>query len=276
MRGARLLPLAALALGLALSACAGDDDGAGGAEGYDRVYRYPTGAGDTVVRLDLLGGVQPEGAEFLDLPAVLIAGDGSVYTPASVVTPYPGPLVPQMSVRTLTPAGIDAVLGVADASGLLAETDAGSPPPPDAEAARVELHAQGDTFVHQASVNETGAGDDPARTAVLGFVDVLRQLESVAGPGQLGLGQAYVPEEYRFRAVPVDPADFERNGMPPRVVPWPVDVGVGLAEATECATADADAVRDLFEAADQLTLFLDGAQTYQLFVAPRLPFDDGC
>lgn len=283
MRRVGLLPLAVLVvtLGAALSGCAGSDDGgSSGAsgDGYDGVYRYPTGAGDTVVRLDVLGGVQPEGADFLALPTVLIAGDGSVYTPASVVTPYPGPLVPQLSVRTLTPAGMDAVLGVADANGLLAESDSpeDSIAPSDVEVLRIELNAQGGSFVHQATLVDTETSNDPRAVALGQFVGVLQQLESVAGPGQLGLSQAFVPEEYRLRAVPVDPGTLERNGVAPTVVPWPADAGIALADAAQCATVDADDVRVTLEAADQMTLFLDGAQTYQLFVAPQLPVDGDC
>lgn len=273
-----LLTVVAVALVVAPWGCAGDDFSSGGGDGGG-VYRYPRGADDTVIRYDVLGGVQPEASEFLALPTVLIAGDGSVYTPAAVVTPYPGPLVPQLSVRGLTRAGLDAVLGVADANGLLAAgaPSAGSPSSQEAWV-RVEINAEGGAFVHMAPARGTSGADttDQAWSQLQAFIDVLNQLETVAGSGQLGLARAYVPEQYRVRAVPVDPAELVAGGTEPRVVPWPADVGVRLATAADCAIVEAELVRATFEAADQVTLFRDGAQTYRLFVAPRLPVDADC
>jgi hypothetical protein len=60
------------------------------------------------------------------------------------------------------------------------------------------------------------------------------------------------------------------------VVDWPTGTGVKLADASECAVVQADAVASVFADATQITQFVEGDQKYVLAVRPMLPGDTGC
>lgn len=286
-RSFRSLIVTALALSAFVVGCGGDDGGGGDGPGgggdsdFDAAHDWSTGANDVVVRLDRVGEVMPEQFDFLHLPAVLIAGDGALYTPAPVVAPYPGPLVPLMDVRTVTPQGIDATLALADANGLLADPPEYTIPEGFSEVDEwvVTINADGGSFVHEAVAIgfDARAESDPDRRRLQQFTDALAQLDVVIGAAHFGLPGAFVPAQYRIRAVAVDPADFGRNGQEATVRPWPgALLGVALADAVDCARVAYEDASEILDPVDQLTLFEDGGEAYQLFVAPVLPGDGQC
>ena len=57
---------------------------------------HPTGAQDVVLKLSYEGGFVPVGTTFVNTPALLVSGDGHVYTPAVIPAIFPGPLLPSM------------------------------------------------------------------------------------------------------------------------------------------------------------------------------------
>ncbi len=66
----------------------------------------------------------PAGFAFVSTPSLLVSGDGRVFTPGIIPAIFPGPLLPAMMVRTVTEAGVQAMLGIVGDAGLLA-------PPPE-------------------------------------------------------------------------------------------------------------------------------------------------
>ena len=80
-----------------------------------------------------------------------------------------------------------------------------------------------------------------------------------------------MPTQYRVRAVEGSIPD--PSGIDSTVVPWPTDAGIALADVGECHVIDAEPVRALFAAANELTRFDDGASLWTLTVSTVLPGD---
>ena len=57
---------------------------------------YPTGPDDVVVRVASVGGFVPAGTAFVEVPTLLITGDGRLFKPGVQTMEFPGPLLPAM------------------------------------------------------------------------------------------------------------------------------------------------------------------------------------
>ncbi len=231
-----------------------------------------------VIRSGYVGGYVPVGYAFTSVPNLLVSGDGRLITPGAVAEIYPGPLLPPLLERTITEAGIQNLLALADAAGLLA-------PPPDysgeilvadAPTTLVLINANGETFTHLAPAlgfRETNESD--ARKALSMFVDELADIEKAAGPENLGENAPLVAQSYRIQSRPVTQADLAGYDPAPSLVAWPSDIGIPLADATECAVIPAEKAGSLFTDATQNTFFTDPITelVYQVSAVALLPGD---
>lgn len=281
------------AAGILFAAC-GDDTvdgpGAGNTPGSDvptpsadtpTGIAHPTGPDDVILRYGYEGGFVPVGTAFVNLPNLLVTGDGRVFRPGAITLQYPGPLVAPMTVRTISEAGIQRLLSLANESGLLA-------PPPDYSIEAmvtdvgdtvVTFSADGGTFEHRAyalEIEDAGRGNEAARENLGAYVRLLGDLETTVGAEALGAEEIVVPTAYRFQAYPSDESGVSETEPAPTFVDWPASAGVRLADATECAVVEASAIGDLFETATQLTYFREDGQVYALAVAVVLPGDPVC
>ena len=266
--------LAAPAFVHLLASCGDDNDESSG-------ITFPGGPNDVVVKVTSEGGFVPVGFAFVNTPTVLISGDGRVFEPGAITLEYPGPLLMPVFVRTISNEGITKVLELAGAAGLL------GPAPDysmeemviaDAPTTVLTIQANGTTYVHRAEAlgmdQPDGGPSTPARQNLLAFITALADLPAVAGAGEVGEPRPFEPEQYRFQAMEVDPANFDPA---PTIEEWPADAGVALRDATVCGMAPASAVGAVLAAADQLTFFTDGDEVvYQLFAAGVLPGDAEC
>jgi hypothetical protein len=245
---------------------------------------HPREKDRVVIRVDIQGGLVPPGADFAELPLLIIAGDGAVYRGGVTTEEFPGPLVRPVGVRQLTEAGIQRLLALADEAELLA-------PPPDYSGATnvadgpdtiVTINAAGGMFVHRAYALgiEGDQQSSPAREVLYGFVERLGDLDATVGDDQLGDEAFFTPAAYRIRAFRVEEADADAMDPTPARVSWPDSAGIMLSDATECATLDAAVIGALFAESKENTLFTEGdgetASLYRLAVAPVLPGDAGC
>ncbi|MEM8621594.1 MAG: hypothetical protein AAGF73_17935, partial [Actinomycetota bacterium] len=255
---------------------------AGGSTGSSGEYTYPTGSDDVVVEYAEVGGFTTQAFAFQNPPSVLISGDGLVFGGGATIAVFPGPLVPPVFVRTITPEGIETVLANADQAGLLAEVDYDSEAAEfvaDAPTATVTIAANDQRWIHQAYALGVGGGpegsdDTPEREALQSFVLELGDLATLVGADQLGEERPFEAADYLFLAVPLDdPTSRTFEAQSPTIVEWPVDASVRLADAAECAEISADEVGDLFAEADQLTFFDDGGVVYEVIPKPVLPGD---
>ena len=247
---------------------------------------HPTDATSAVVRLSYEGGFVPVEVMFVNLPALVVSGDGHVYVPAAVAEIYPGPLVQPYTVRTITEAGIQMLLASAAAQQLLATAPDYSAEMTIADAPDtvVRLAAGAGTYEHRAyalGMNIDSAGNQAdetteARRRLWAYVQQLGDLSATVGADALGAEELFTPAAYRFRATAVDEATLGALEVEPTFVDWPSSAGVTLSSATECATVTAEQIGSLFTDAVQTTYFREAGVTYQLAVATLLPGDAGC
>jgi hypothetical protein len=179
---------------------------------------YPTGAADVLVSITSgYGGA---------LPDLVVAGDGSVFTPMSAagglaIAPTPGPPPQSVAVRHLTPEGLDLVLRQADELRLL------STPPEYADVGvtdmantTVTLRDDSGTYEHTAyALGFDDPEQDPARRRLDEFVDSLQELEQLAGDDNVDDAELFVPHRWQVAK------DTSYTTEPQR---WPFDIAPAL------------------------------------------------
>ena len=249
---------------------------------------YPTGADDVVVRVASVGGFVPAGVTFTEVPDVLVTGDGRLFQPGMQTMQYPGPLLPAITLGSITPTGIRRLLAVAQTEGLLTEPVPEYAPNTqvaDAPATVVELQADGVHVTHQADALgfvPDGQGDPdkeltPARANLLAFVNAARDLPATVGADELGPADVWEPTAFRIQARTADPTTIDTSGGEPgpTVVPWPTGTGVRLADAATCAIGSGAELAATLGAATTLTFFTEDGVTYQVSAVGQLP-GTGC
>ena len=217
----RLIPVLAV-VGLAIVATSCGSDGAQSSPSSDSTlppvatgdpatggYTHPTGVDDVVISYAELGGFTTPAVTFQQTPAVLVPGDGRVFSPGAQIEIYPGPLLPAVQVQTITEPGIQNLLAAADDAGLLADIDYTiDSNVADASTATVVISADGDTWTHEAYAlgfaGPDGVEPTPERQASPAFVTQLTELSKLAGAENLGETALFEPTEYAIEATPVD------------------------------------------------------------------------
>ncbi len=239
---------------------------------------HSTTAQDVVLKLSYEGGFVPAGYAFVNTPTLLVSGDGRVFTQGAIPAIFPGPLLPSVMVRSIDEDGVQALLGIAQADGLLATPPdyTGGDGIADAPNTVVTINAAGGSFVHSGYALGIDSPESPTRAALLDAATKLADLETAAGAANLGTDQPFEAQTYRFQARAIDPTELTNQDPAPSVVEWPAATGVSLAAATTCARVEATTVGSLFVDAKQNTYFQEGDVVYQLAVAGVLPGDPPC
>ena len=233
---------------------------------------------DVLLEFGNYGGFTTANISFQMQPQVYVTTDNRVITPAATVAIYPGPLVSPSTVRTITPAGVEALLAAAEDAGLFADVEyERNDMVADAGTATLRINVDGTTYVHEAYALGIGGGpdstpEDPATAALAGFIEQLQDLPSLVGAAELGPEEMYEPTGYQISTMPAgDLAGYE---IEPTVVEWPADTGVELATLGECVEIDRDVIGDLFADATELTFFSEGESVYTVLARPALPGRD--
>ena len=252
----------------------------------------PTAAVDpdeVVIRVDWEGGFVPPGVNLSRLPLVLVMADGRVITQGPQLAIYPGPLLPNLQVRTLTAEALASLLERAADDGLLVDADYAGGPIADAPTTVLRITVDGVTFTQSAyalfesldangAEQPAGAPDADGRTAMRAFIDTLTGLPDDA---YTGAPASYVADGLRLYSsayVPDPAADW----MP---VEWPLEdmatagesAGDGLGIRCQVVSGeDMATVLPLLEGANSATPFRSGGADYSLIVRPLLPGESGC
>jgi hypothetical protein len=118
-----LWKLAVIAGALLLAACSADDPEVTTGEppppaGGDQEPGDPDAV---VLSITDVGGFVPSDRTFTTLPRLLVTGDGRVIQEGPVIAIYPGPLLPNLLQRSITEAGIQRLIDLADEHGLLGD-----------------------------------------------------------------------------------------------------------------------------------------------------------
>jgi hypothetical protein len=226
---------------------------------------------------------------------VTITGDNRVVMAGPQIAIYPGPLLPNLQARPITDAGFAKIVDRGRALGMFTGSGDFVPPdvPPGASLGRIEIVVDG--VLHDLTGDPsrvivcitTPCDPAPGTPEAFGtFWGSLSDLTWLAG--DLGREAPYVADAYAVLAgvdVVDDPA------IRPGVAIWPLaqppiaTLGnpVGSASNPRCGTvrgADAATLRPSFEAANQLTRWVDQgadrANAIPIQVRPMVPGEDIC
>ena len=255
-----------------------DDNGTGLGTSPSTGIAHPSGAQDLVLKLSYEGGFVPAGTAFVNTPAMLVSGDGHVYTPAVTPAIFPGPLLPSILVKTITEQGIQTLLNIVKRAGLLATPPdyAGGTGVADAANTVLTINASGGTFVHSAYALGADTPESAPRKALLDLVNVITDVAGAVGEANLGQDHPFVATRFRFQARVIDQSEVDSQQPAPTIVDWPALTTLPLANAATCAMVDAASVGPLLIDAKQNTYFRDGASVYQVSAAGVLPGDSDC
>lgn len=231
---------------------------------------HPVGADDVVLRIGYEGGFVPVEVAFQNLPTLLVTGDGRLIVQGPVIEIYPGPLLPNLQVRTISEAGIQQLLALAADHGLLTERAYDNPTNiADAPDTVVHLAANREVYEHRAyALGIDGEEADELRQALADFVAAATGDFAVDNP-ELGPEQPYTSDTFLVRPTVV--TDLTGYEIEPTVTDWPADLPP-LVDG-ECTEVPASVVSELFAAANQLTFFTSADQQFSLAVKPLIPGD---
>jgi hypothetical protein len=232
---------------------------------------HPVGADEVVLRIGYEGGFVPVEYAFLNLPTLLVTGDGRLIVQGPVLAIYPGPLLPNVQVRTISEAGIQQLLELAAEHGLLTPREYANPTNiADAPDTVVTLNVNGETIEHRAYALGISEESDELRAELAAFVTEATGDWLYGDNPELGPEMPYTSDTFLIRATAVN--DLTGYEIEPTVTDWPADLAP-LADAMECTAYPSAALQATFDQANQLTFFTDDDTQYQLTVKPLLPGD---
>lgn len=291
---------AALALG-ALGALEGSRGGTAAAQ--DGSFEVPTGPSDLILQVRNEGGFTMAQAILVQMPTFSLFGDGLVITQGPTTLQFPGPALPNLLARRLSPEGIQAVLTEASAAGLLGEdiflrTDQIA----DASTTTFTTTANGETTV--VSAYALGTEIPPGVTgSVADMYQALLEFQAKLNTLADWLPEGGIAEEetsYEITRLQVVSLPWGTLSVPPEAtgdpIPWPLDtdlgtLGVPLSETdselgswpefgeAKCTAFEGDDAATLVEAltsANAQAEWESNGASYAIFPRPLLPNETGC
>ena len=225
-------------------------------------------------------------ARFELTPAVVVTLDRRVVTGAAMPLIFPGPLVPPLAERQLTPAGWARIVGTAQDAGLLRGVTTFGVIAPGQAVVRVRLVA--DARPHEITApngtfscfTEPCQGAPGTPEAVLWFASQLNSLDQWLG-AELGEQAAHAPEGYAIVVGGVPSSE----GLPQPSMDWPLEGGFAAfgkpfadGSGFRCGTltgANAERIRHALTGAKENTKWRDpvDGSFHGLTVRPLLPGD---
>jgi hypothetical protein len=277
---------AAVALFL-LSACARTADGASaGSAAPPSPSTSAAGPDSLVLRVEQTGGFVPPEVLSGRIPSVSVYADGRVITLGPQIAIYPGPALPNLQVRRISPEAAQALAAKGVAAGVKTGTDLGQPGVADIPTTRVTVvTAAGPQVVEAEALNEARP-DDPALTAAqraarAKLAAFVRQLTEPPAGGDQAKSEPYRATTIAALARPyVSAGDLPK---PPAAVAWPGPALPGdyLNEDTKlgcvCATgAEATKLTDAAAKANAATPWSSGGKQWSVTFRPMLPDETDC
>jgi hypothetical protein len=278
----------ATVLMLTLAACADASTGSGGTPSS------PAGGADhLVLRVSYEGGFVPPEVTLAAIPSFSLFADGTIITPGAQIELYPGPALPAIQTRTVTPEGVQAIVQAARDAGVTTArdmTDFGSVGIADAATTVLTLEADGTTStvrVYALGDLDTrpqgmSAEEFQARMKLASFVGDLSTPESWLPAGALGDPASYTGTQARLFV-----SDYQGDPqLDQERVAWPLPTSLSdIGKATmpsgfRCAVVDGDAwTATLMPAAaqaNQLTPWTEENASYAIVFRPLLPDEHDC
>lgn len=299
---ARTAVAMAAAISILLAACSGSGPGTSpGSSGQppgDGIA-HPTGAGDLVFSIGYEGGFVPVEFIFAGLPAITIAGDGTVITQGAQIDIFPGPALPAVMSRRLSEAGLQLVLERVAQTGFFVESATFNEEAMaiDAQMTVFTMHADGREVT--VKVGALGSVLDPnlappglperERQAHAALTPLAEQLTAIdqlipASAWEETAWHPYQAEALRLLVTNTDDEPPDESGIARPEVAWPTDddpAAFGepfpVLDPARCGVVTGDAAIAWYEAlaqANQLTRFTSGEHRYSVMVRPVLPGEE--
>lgn len=280
----------------------------GGAGGVARAAQadpidHSTGSDDLILGVKIEGGFTLPYVTLVQAPEFSLFGDGLIVTIGPTTLQFPGPALPNLRARRISPEGIQAILAEADTAGLLADdiflradeiADAGT--------TTFTTTANGETV----SISAYALGPDVPPGVVGSVAEIYRRLgefqrllgtleEWLPAGSVVEADVPYAIDRLQIIAIPVGNLQVPLEPAGPPAV-WPLQPGLGqiglpLAETdsdlgglpefgeARCATFEGDAAATLvtaLTAANAQTAWESDGVTFALFPRPLLPNESGC
>ena len=246
---------------------------------------------EVVIRVDWDGGFVPPSVQLGRLPLVLVTADGRVISQGPQLAIYPGPLMPNLQVRTLAAEGLQDLLDLAQEQGLLEDAHYDLLTIADATTTILSITIDGRTTRVSAYAlaegleagSSTDAEADAGRAALRDYLDALTAIPDSAFVDE---SSPYAFTSLRLFASPavVVPGSEFPGEQPP--IDWPLrelgaagdEVGNGqLGFRCQVLTGDdLSAALPLLADANQLSVFRSGDELWTLVPRPLLPGEEGC
>jgi len=226
------------------------------------------------------------------LPLIVVYGDGRVVVQGPQILIWPGPLVPNLQVRTLSAEALERLIDLARDKGLLTTVRYDFPGIADAPDTVLTIDLDGEAYrvsayaLAEGAELETGRDLDQAtregRAALRSFIETLTALPETDFVNDW---TSFETQAIRLYVTPMVGIEDPELGEQP-VVRWPLedlatagtqigDPSLGL-RCVEIAGEDLATVLPLLGQANVLTPFESGGERYQLVVRPQLPHESGC
>ncbi|MFI5493721.1 hypothetical protein [Actinoplanes sp. NPDC051859] len=266
-----------------LGACAQPGTGAGSSPSSAPAAAPPTDGDALVLRVKQTGGFAGPEMIASRIPDLSVYADGRLIFDGPVTQQYPGPALPNVLVRTISPEQVRQLTEQATAAGVRDGTDYGQPGVADASTTEVTVTTSAGTQTVAANALREAMAEDPqlttaqqeARAKLRTFLDGTDKL--LAGSG----AQPYLPETL---AVVVRPYVQPGDDLPrPQPVAWPGPALPGEALAApqklSCVSATGDqrdAVFAAAKAANSATPWSSGGNNWAVTFRPLLPGESGC
>ena len=201
----------------------------------------PTGADDVVLKLSYEGGFVPAGVRLRQHPALLVSGDGRVFTPGCSPGDLPrSAAADRARAHASARTGIQQLLGIVEDAGLLPSSarlhrrrQRRRRPEhrPDDQRRRRHVRAQRLCARHRDP-------REPCSTEVARRDDRAQRHRAGRRRSQPRPDEPFVPTSYRFQARVVDPTRaLDPRPRSDRSSTGPRRATMSLADATECARA---------------------------------------
>ena len=283
-------PAALLAIAAVAVACVGSAGAAGSTPSPK-----PVDPDKVIFRVSWEGGFVTPETLLARLPAVVVYADGRVITQGPIPMIYPGPFMPNLQERTLSPDALDRLIALAREKDLLKDVKYDFPGIADAADTVLEINLDGKSYrltayaLAEAGMEgeiapavEVPPADKAGRTAMREFIDALMAIPEADYVDQ---PHAYLFEALRLYVKPADIVDnSEFPGEQPPIA-WPLGdlatagTAIDNPSVERCLVVDGDdlaTVLPLLQGANQLSVFESEGAFYSLIPQPLYPGEAGC
>ena len=270
------------------------------------LIEHPTGEDDVILKIEYAGGfVMPE-TLITRLPLFILFGNGCYVVQGPQIEIYPAPALPNLQETCLSEEGVQEILALAKAAGLLdGDAEYRNDMIADAATTVFTVNAGGQTSVVKAYALEMDATNDPnisdedleAREKLLAFMQEVAGIETwIDSTMIVEEAHEYEIERMQIAVLPADSpsAPVIEEGMEPQVLEWPLESDLAtfgtpyLTGEFNCDVVEGDDLETLMpmlREANQLTHWVSGVEgtpeageedAYIFFLRPLFPGEDAC